>query len=318
MQFSTLLNDIKSKQVINATDVLALRQIVWPDGKIDQGEAEMLFSVNDTGAQPSAEWVEFFVAAITEFLINQQLPKGYISNENAAWLMHHIDADGRLDSEVELEVLVRTLEKATGAPETLQKYALQQIENVVLTGEGPTRCGGDIKPGCITDAEVNILRRLLYAAASDGPARISRSEADLLFRLKDGTLHAENSSQWKTAFVQMVGNHLMAHNSYEMLDRDEAARREKYMDNHESSVGGFFKRMAKSDIGGTFKTVIGDKGFKKDSSAIDHIEQVEKFRTVDQTEQQWLNERINADQTTDPLEKALLEFLAEESGRSGF
>ena len=47
-----------------------------------------------------------------------------------------------LDSLTELELLVKVLEKAIDVPEQLNAYALDQIEQAVLTGEGPTRDGG--------------------------------------------------------------------------------------------------------------------------------------------------------------------------------
>ncbi|QJB70035.1 hypothetical protein [Parasphingorhabdus halotolerans] len=317
IEFSSLLNGIKDQGAINAADVLALRKIVWPDGAINQVEAELLFELNGADAEPSQEWIDFFVPAITEYLINQQAPKGYISEDNAAWLMRHIDHDGRLESEIELELLVRTLEKATGAPASLQAYAIRQIENAVMTGKGPTRCGGELKPGCVTDAEVKILRRVLYAAASEGAISITREEADMLFRLKDATLDAENSPQWKTLFVQLVGNHVMAHNDYKMLDRAEAARLENFMNDNKPGIGGFFSRMKSSDIGGAFKDVFGGDIFGDGAQAKNHVAAVEEARAIDTDEQKWLRERIEADQTTDLLEKALLEFIAEETGRAG-
>ncbi len=208
MNVSGLIGDIKAKKEISAADVLSLRKTVWPDGIIGVVEADLLFDINDLDASRSDEWLEFFVNAITEYVVNQVHPKGYVSEDNAAWLMQRIDHDGKVESSAELEVLVRTMEKATGTPESLQNYVLKQVEDAVMTGIGPTRDGGELKPGCITDAEVKILRRVLFAPGSSGPARIDRAEADMLFRIKDATLNGENSAEWPKRFVQMVGNYL--------------------------------------------------------------------------------------------------------------
>ena len=67
------------------------------------------------------------------------------------------------------------------------------------------------RPGRIDDAEVTLIRRLIFAPAGDGPAKVSAAEAEMLFRLKDATLGKDNSPEWKKLFVQGVANHLMAH-----------------------------------------------------------------------------------------------------------
>ena len=317
MDVSDLIGDIKANKAISADDVLTLRQTVWPDGAIGQVEADMLFEINDLDAQSSDEWLEFFIAAITEFVVNQAHPKGYVSEENAAWLMKRIDHDGKVESQAELETLVRTMEKATGTSESLQDYVLKQIEDAVMSGEGPTRDGGDLNPGSITDAEVKILRRACYAPGSTGPGRIDRAEADMLFRIKDASLNAENSADWSKLFVQLVGNYLMAYGEYEAFTRHEAARMDGFMNDNKASVGGFFGRMAKSDIAGTFKDVFGSNVFGQKNAECGHIDAVEAARKVDEAENSWLHEKIHGDQNLDPLESALLDFIADELRRSG-
>ena len=64
-------------------------------------------------------------------------PRGYVSEENAAWLIARIDHDGRVDTLSELELLVKVLETALNAPASLKDYALRQIEDAVLSGTGP-------------------------------------------------------------------------------------------------------------------------------------------------------------------------------------
>ncbi len=317
MDMSGLIGEIKAKQAISATDVMTLRQEIWPDGVISADEADLLFQINDLGSQPSEEWLEFFVAAITEYVVNQTHPKGYVSDDNAGWLIQKIDHDGRIESAAELELLVRTMEKATGTPEVLQGYVLKQIEDTVMTGKGPTRDGCALQPGSVSDNEVKILRRVCYAAGSDGPGRISRSEADMLFRIKDATLNSENSKEWPKLFVQLVGNYLMAYGEYEMLGRAEAARLERFMDDNEASVGGFFGRMKDSDIGGTFKKTFSTDIFGEKNARCGHIDAVEQARKLTIVENSWLHGKIHADQNLDPLESDLLDFIADELAGTG-
>ncbi|MES2057612.1 MAG: hypothetical protein V4564_16880 [Pseudomonadota bacterium] len=298
---------LKAKAELTSDDTLALRRVAWPDGVIEPAEAEAIFDLNTSVKGKSRDWVDFFVEAMTAYLVEQQSPKGYVDDAKAAWLMAKIDSDGRVDSLGELELLVKVLESATNVPETLKTYALRQIETIVLTGTGPTRDGGSLDAGSINAAEVKLLRRVVYAQAGDGPALVSRAEADMLFRIKDATLAAANAPEWQTLFVQAVGNHLMAHGDYHALSRERAAELDTFMNDTRSGVGGFLGRLAGSGVSDGFRSIFGEK-----PQVVDHDAAVAADRAIIADEQAWLTSRINADQGLDPLEKALLAFIAAE------
>lgn len=304
-----LTTQLKAKAAISADDTLALRRIVWRDGAIDPAEADAIFDLNTAIKATSREWVDFFVEAMKQYVVHQQAPVGFVDDAKAAWLMARIDSDGFVDSLGELELLVEVMEDATAVPASLQAYALRQIEAIVLTGSGPTRRGGSLQAGSIEAAEVVLLRRMLFAQASDGPAMISRTEADMLFRIKDATLGAANAPEWQTLFVQAVGNHLMAHSDYHPLARDEAARLDAFMDDTHVSIAGFFGKMAHAGLGGGFGAAFAAKPV-----AVDRDAAIAADRAVTSEERAWLQARIEADTKLDPLEKALLTFLSEESG----
>lgn len=307
-QFKDIAARAAADGSITAAEVLALRQAAWPDGKVDPAEAEAIFDLNDKIAAPCAEWSEFFVEALGEMIVNQIAPKGYVDDAQADWLIKRIDHDGKLDSLSELELLVKVLEKATDVPARLKSYALGQIEAAVLTGEGPTRSGESLGPGRVTETEARLLRRMIFAQAGDRPAAVGRSEAEMLFRLKDATLGADNSPEWKRLFVQGVGNYLAGFSSYAPLSIERASELETFMDGKGSGVGRFLGRMAKADIGSGFTTVFGRKGAGRDYDA-----EVAAAEAVTGDEQLWLQGLVDADDTVDAFEQALLDFLAEEA-----
>ncbi len=306
-EFKDFADSVKAGHPITARDTLMLLQWKWADGAISEAEANGLFDLNALGKSTDPEWIDCFVEALTEYVVNGLSPKGYVSTENAAWLMARIDKDGRVDTLGELALLVKILETATNAPDNLKSYALGQIEKIVLSGTGVTREGGALRPATVDGAEVVLLRRLLFAAAGDGPACISRAEADLLFRIKDATLLHNNAPEWQTLFVQAVGNHLMAHARYVPLACEDAARLEAFMDDKRTSLSSFFGRMAKAEFRHALRTLFGAK------APIDHDAQVEAARTITAQESAWLRAQIDAEEQLDPIEKALLAFVAEES-----
>jgi len=307
-QFQTLAADLKGKDALAPADLLALRQSSWPDGTIDPSEAEAIFDLNAELKARDRDWVDFFVEAMSAHVVRQTRPTGHVDEDKASWLIARIDRDGRVDTLGELELLVTILEDATSVPDSLKSYALAQVESAVLTGTGPTRDGNALDPGSINAAEAKLLRRILFAQGGDGPACISRAEADLLFRIKDQTVAAANAPEWRALFVQGVANHLMAHSSYRPLARADAARLEAFMDDSRPHLGGFFKRMAAGGLSG-FTTLFGAKAVP----AEDHDAQVTAARTIAPEEAAWLNEKLAAHAERDPLEAALLAFIAEES-----
>lgn len=305
--FDDFAASVKAGGSITPRDTLALRQWSWADGKMSEAEADALFDLNDLGRSNAREWVDCFVEALSEYVVNGRAPKGYVDDATASWLMARIDKDGKLESVGELELVVRILERALNAPQSLKDYALRHIEAIVVSGEGATRTGDALRPGTIDPIEVSLLRRVLFASGGDGPAMVSRSEADLLFRLKDATLGADNAPEWKTLFVQAVANHLMAHSDYVALSRERAGELEAFMDDNKASVGGFLMRMANSDILGTFRGL-----FKRPEEGPDQDARADSSFDVTADEQAWLDARKDADGSIDAMEQALLDFIASE------
>lgn len=220
--------------------------------------------------------------------------------------MAKIDSDGRVGSLGELALLVKMLEVATNAPDSLKSYALRQIEVAVDTGSGPTRDGGTLDPGTITTSEVKLLRRILFAQASDGPGTISRAEAAMLFRIKNKTLGAANAPEWKTLFVQAVGNHLMVASNYTPLSRERAGELEAFMNDTRIDVGRFFDRMSKAKVSDGIDALVNPG----DAPDIDAFAD----DGVNDGELDWAKGAIDSDRILDPLEEALVAFVAEERG----
>lgn len=307
MYFRDLAAQAAADGTISPEEILILRRAGWSDGKIDADEAEAIFAVNDRIHEPTAAWTDFFVEALGEFIVNSTEPRGYVDEAQADWLMARIDHDGALESMAELELLVKLFERAAGVPDRLRSYGIAQIEKAVLTGEGPTRHGA-LGKGAITETEARLLRRLIFAPASDRPAGVSRAEAELLFRLKDATLGAANGDEWKRLFVQGVGNYLMAYTSYEPLSRERAAELEEFVNRPSDGVGRFFARMAHFDLRSGFTGVFGRK------PARDRDAEAAQAHEIDSDERTWLQARIDADHEIDAYEQALMDFLAAEGG----
>jgi len=307
VHFSELAKKIGADGAISGDDVLALRRVAWPDGHISQAEAEAIFALNQQLSSKSREWVDFLVEALGEYVVNQRAPVGFVDDENAAWLMAQIDADGVLGSMAELELLVRVFERAQNVPVALKDYALRQVEHAVLEGVGPTRDGGMLEAGNVNATEAKLLRRAIFAPASERPAAVGRNEAEMLFRLKDATLGANNAPEWKLLFVQGIANYLQGFSSENaQISRERAQELEAFMGDNSASIGRFLGRMAKSSPN-ALGVVFGRK-----RSVSSHDDEVAAAQSVTHSEREWLDAHIEADGQVDELERALLDFLADE------
>ena len=307
MHFTDIARQAAAGRTISDEEILALRHTGWADGAMKLDEAEAVFEINDALAEPSVEWSDFFVEAIGEFVINGTVPRGYVSDANAAWLIARIDRDGVVQGMTELELLVRVLERSANVPLSLKTWVLEQVEQAVLTGSGPTRRGGALCPGQVNAAEAAILRRVLFAPAGDAPAAVSCAEAELLFRLKDATLGADNAAEWQQMFVQGVANYLQGVASRTaQISRERATELEAFVADDNSSVSGFLGRMAKS-APSAFSVAFG-----RNQPERDRLAELRAAGEVTADERAWLDAHVGADGEVDAYEQALIAFLAAE------
>jgi len=301
---------LKARQ-ISDDDVLAMRREVYPDGVIQPDEAERLFRLDDDCTQQSPAWMTFFVEAITDFVVNQADPPGYISEDNATWLINHISHKGKVSSATELELLVNVLDKAEQSPERLIRFALEQVKQGVLSGSGPTRIGVDLLPFRIGAGEVDLLRRMLYAFGGEGHSAITRAEADILFDINDAVGNADNHPSWSDLFVKAIANYLMAASGYTPPSRAEALRLEKWEDDDRVSTVDFFTRALSGGLRGILAAYSKDTAWDERLKA--EQDDIKTSERITDDEAKWLIGRINRSGGMQENERQLLRFIAEES-----
>jgi len=301
-----------SKNRIAAEDVTMLRREVFADGVVTLGEAEALFALDQTVRDKCPEWAPFFVEAVTDYIVHQEKPQGYISEDNANWLVRTISRDGMVDSRTEFELLVHVLEEAKSSPGQLSAYALEQVANAVIDGKGPLMLGGDLVPGLIARAEVDLLRRILYAYGGDGNIAITKAEAEILFRINDRTAAASNDPSWNDLFVKAIANYLMCSAGYEPPTREVALRRETFLEHAEPEIGGFFSRMVSGGLAGILGAYHSPGDIEAEWEAKNRAAEAlaRRAETIDAGEARWLAERVGDGQR--PLrdnERALLTLI---------
>lgn len=312
--FSELAQRAAADGQVSPQELLALRRQGWGDGVIHQDEAEALFALNNVLEDRDPEWCDFFVEAIGEYVLNGTKPRLQCNDAEAEWLIAQVDDDGVVDSMVELETLVRIVERAENVPVRLKNYLLDQIEREVLTGTGPTRCGGELSATHISSAECRILRRVIFSSGGFGPAAVSRFDAELLFRLKDATLEDENAPEWTDLFVDGVSSFLRGFTlDNAQLSHERKAELVQFVETESKGHGAFLSAMMKSDagigerIGWAIEHLRGTDGPQND-----YVGDFDAGDAVTDSEKSWVDAQIDGDGQIDDLERRLIARLAEE------
>ena len=314
-EISSLAAQLIQAGRVEDSDVLSLRTLVWRDDNTGFDTLDALFLVNDRCAPRSKAWIDFFIEVIGDVLLHQTPPAGFLDEHGADWLRSRIDRSGSIATIGEIELLVALLENAENAPLSLKPYALAQIEATIVSGLGPTRDAGVVRPNCVDEAEVCLLRRLIFASGGEDAAIVGSQEADMLFRIKDATLGSENAPGWLTLFVQGVGNHLLAHSDYRPLSREEALHLNAVMESNTPSIARFFSRMLPGDMFGRGTIIDAFKSvFPAEHDLLSGLASIGPRSDLSAAEAAWLKKHIAADGLTDPFEKALMTFLLDEVG----
>ena len=153
MHFANIAQQAAADGGISSEEILEMRRAGWADGKMTRSEAEAVFAAQNATANPSKDWSDFFVEAISQYVLEGSEPRGYASEDEAQWLIGQVQADGRVCSMTELELLTRIVEKAQNVPAALKNFVLETLESEVMTGTGPTRDGGELSDTHVSEAE---------------------------------------------------------------------------------------------------------------------------------------------------------------------
>ena len=312
---SLFFDEVCRRGSIHEADVAKFRELYYADGRIGADEADALFEINHTCRIKDPAWQEFFIEAVCDFLVGHAEPRGYINIDNADWLIERITHDGVLETKTELEILIRAIDKARWSPESLVRFALNSVNDAVISGKDVLRNGQPEKAGQITDADVELIRRIIFAFGGDGNVAVTRAEAEILFEINDATAELTNNAAWTELFVKAIAGVVMAASGYRAPPRAEALRREQWLESRgDLSPANFMQVMLNGGFSG-FRGL-----FAKCNEEERELERLENERRailtneeVTADEANWLVAQINRDGKMTYNESCLLAYLKAES-----
>lgn len=304
-------DEIAARGNIREADTEQLRQAIYSDGLISAEEAERLIALNSTCPVHASAWHEVFQDALTDFVVNQVTPKGYVTQENAEWLISSIAPDGLVKSRKDLDIVVHIIDTARWSPEILIAFALSQIGHAVRSGHGPLNSFGDA--AVISDEDVELVRRMIYAFGGDGNVAVTRSEAEMLCDIND-SLDPENLNEaWTELYVKAMANFLLANSGYSVPAREEALKTEAWVEERgELSPLELIASITKLSLDDVLQAY---RKQSREECAMARLDRQYRELVTDQAltrdESEWLAARLARDGRLTPAEIALMAYLKE-------
>jgi hypothetical protein len=310
------IDEILGRGSIMESDIPPFRRVLYEDGIITAEEAELLFHLNTSCSVKPPAWSELFIEGITDYIVYQERPQGYLTASNAHWLIDRVSDNGQIRSRGNLDLVVHVLDKARWAPVSLATFALAQVKDAVLSGKGPLRPGSSVEPKQITDPEVDLIRRIIYAFGGDGHVAVTREEADVLFDIDEAIADGPPNPAWTDLFVKAVANVIMAASGYAVPSREEAMRREASLDAPEqkTSVLAFLLAMVHTNLDAVKDAYHNQTTEERALARLEHQRiEIITNETITEVEASWLASRIGRDGKLSPSEHALVAYLKQES-----
>jgi hypothetical protein len=310
MTLSQALAALDGKAELTADDALALRQVIFAsDQAVGAREAEALFTLNANAGAVSQAWHDLFIEAITDFVVRQQTPVGYVDEARAEWLIGQVRARRRVRADV-VEMLIHVLETADKTPAALDAFALGMVKAQLIAKAGRG------KP--IVRADVERVRRALYATGGESNIAVSRKEAEVLFDLNDALKGADVDPAWGDLFMRAVGNAVLYESTWAP---DAAAELEREAWEKDTSIHPLKRMGVFKDLRATFGAMRGALSGGDDEQAPDDAYEADQARqaraeVVTADEAHWLVGLIGRSGGVDANEQALVRFI-HENARSG-
>ena len=312
-----VLSSIIKKKTVTLEEVLILRRQVWPDGKLSKSETEMLFRMHKAIEYGCAEWDDFLVESLTAYLVDQAHPEGYVSEADAGWLEQHILHEGKLRGAAELEALVTILERAVHVPHRLEMLALETVRDAIADGNKTITANLSLEKGIISDPEVSLLRRVIYAKSGSRSDAISLDEATLVYDLNRTIDRGVKCPAWTMLFVNVISNYLLDQNGYVTPTRDRLREIDSWLNRPSSGVIGFASAVALRNLPETrsagefadIKSAFGNLSPLDDAYTLRNNDKSDGAARVDSLEARWLINHLCREGLLTLNERALLVFL---------
>jgi hypothetical protein len=210
------LADLKARGIICNEDVQIILQAYTDGRQLGSETAELLISINATASDIHPSWTPCFVDVLSDYLVLQWDPIGYLTLEKSTWitsaLSRRTTTTCQSGAKAEIELLIGLLSLSRWSPQTLATFALRRQLS------GPVH-GGELTG--ISDNDVEMLRRILYAFGHDDMISVTRLELDLFAEIDQATTGRPVSSAWATLYQKALYDGALSVSGYAATSREQ-------------------------------------------------------------------------------------------------
>lgn len=304
MTLNEAIVSLEGKSHLDAEDALTIRRVVFAnEAVIDTKEADALFDLNARAVTVAREWRELFAEAITDYVVRQQTPVGFVNDAQADWLVACCLKHGRL-REDELDALVHVIEAADQSPAKLTEFIMSAVKDLAIW-----RIQHE-KRLKVTD--IARLEQLLFATGGQGNTSVTRAEAEVLFDINDALGDAEVDPSWRDLFVKAIANSVLVQTTW-TPSIDRARRQDEWVRDLDIApmerlleTTGFVEGLRtgfKSLFTSNFTNEVSESKLQSDMTIQAQAEVFTEAEAV------WLFDRLGQNGHLDDNEQALITFI---------
>jgi hypothetical protein len=190
------------------------------DSAISRAEAEALLTLDRLQPDSTPLWRDFAATAIAEHIVAAE-PAGLLDSEKSEWMMRRVAPEGRVESAMAFEMMLRAFERAQEVTPQLSAFAIRQLCAACINGEGAL-IGERVHFSRMMDAQdTAMLHRMLVAAGGSEGRPVSREEAEALFDLHDAMARSQNNTAFNDLFYRAIANYVLAASGHALEPRKE-------------------------------------------------------------------------------------------------
>lgn len=215
------VEDIRSRGSIKDSDVLKLQRAFQDGPGATAEDAEQLFALDAACRVKDPAWYAFLIETVTDCIVCQVKPEGYMVRDKAAWLIRQLATHGQVGTRAGLDVLCAVMRRSRWSPPSLAVFGLGLVKTAVVTGDGPLRTGTP-EPAAIMPSEVSAIAELLDTFGGAATLPVTRAEADVLIDINRALAPGNSSPAWTELFVKAVGNAALSGLGMSVPDRRAA------------------------------------------------------------------------------------------------
>lgn len=258
-----LADDIAADRRISADEALQMRGEIFPDGVVSRQEADVLISLHGLVEQHDAAWALAFAEAVTDHALQAGMLPGHVEAETAEWLIARLDGQGV----VALEAALKVAERAESVPDTFMNFARVLVAEYVAGR-------------AMSAADVEYVRRALYASGGAGGVAVEHDELVWLFALDAATQGFEHDAGWKDLFVKAALCHVVGRRAPAILEAEVMRERETRLSGPrrvsahrvfesftQGGFAGFWSRLTSPDFAARMETRYGEINVEAEADA---------------------------------------------------